>query len=740
MAETQNLPKAESRGSDSINPMHDVYWGTVEKTLEESPYYTKSQLKPYNPDDLWRKRSAYDIYEEMLNDDQIALSLQIKKDLTVGSDFDILPGSDDQAEMIEMLEQSLEDDLDFSIESRLEEMISSYEYGFSLTEKIFKTVRDNWLTLRDLKTRHPDTWLIHTDDQGNIEKYEQQTQKGNLDINPKSLIHMVNKPKFQNPYGTSDLRSAYYAYVSKKHVMRMYSIFLEKAASPTPVAKFDKNAPKSAVDKIFNVLKRLQTKTAMTIPKEIEVEFLEAKNTGDAFHKAINIFNMFIGRSILIPDLLGFQGDETGGGSYSLGVEQFKILYLHINRRRKTLERLINAHILKPLVMWNFGEQEKYPKFKFRPIQEEQVVELAKVWLEAVKGKTYKPSDEEINHFRSIVKFPEGDVEHAEPVSQFPPQFDPSGNKPPMDNEPDVDDKDKPTDETEGEEKKSFNFKQPEKTFAKRVNFKAIEGQLDSAEESIKSQIKPLIDLAFEDYINQIKKKKVLEKKSLERLEKIKVSKKKDIKNVLAKSFREHWKKSQEIAQGEIFKANFELPLPTDEFLTLLDEELFQYIGDWEYRFQQEARVLMTAAIKDGLPMSSVIAQMENKVLSMSQVSAERFARTKLTEVMNRSRHDYFEGTGIVSGYEYSAVLDGRTTVICAGLHGKKFPKGTEPVPPLHFNCRSLLVPITEFEEFTPDTKVGGTVKTKRAGDIKVPRREIQSFIEEFKGEGFSKQ
>ncbi len=43
-----------------------------------------------------------------------------------------------------------------------------------------------------------------------------------------------------------------------------------------------------------------------------------------------------------------------------------------------------------------------------------KAVELAKVWLDAVKGKAYQPNPEEINHFRKLVKFPIGDVEFAD--------------------------------------------------------------------------------------------------------------------------------------------------------------------------------------------------------------------------------------------------------------------------------------------------------------------------------------
>ena len=129
---------------------------------------------------------------------------------------------------------------------------------------------------------------------------------------------------------------------------------------------------------------------------------------------------MFIGRSLLIPDLMGFQGDETKGGSFSLGKEQMEIFFKHIKRRRNTLERMINRHIVQPLIVWNYGNLENYPKFVFNPISEGDAIEYAKTFIEAVKGRLYKPSDDEINHFRSLIKFPEGDVDMPEPV-QPPP-------------------------------------------------------------------------------------------------------------------------------------------------------------------------------------------------------------------------------------------------------------------------------------------------------------------------------
>lgn len=42
----------------------------------------------------------------------------------------------------------------------------------------------------------------------------------------------------------------------------------------------------------------------------------------------------------------------------------------------------------------------------------------------------------------------------------------------------------------------------------------------------------------------------------------------------------------------------------------------------------------------------------------------------------------------------YVAVLDSRTTKLCAGYHGKTFETGRGPRPPLHWYCRSTRIPL----------------------------------------------
>ncbi len=735
--------------SSSANLIEEVYTGSAENTYFKSPLVAESYRQPYNQDELWQKTGSYSIYQDMANDDQVSVCLQLKKDLVIGAGFDFISESDDQQEIVEFLCDALDDSI---LLEGLEEILTAYEFGFSITEKIFGQNSESKTVLKDLRTRHPNSWLIYQDDKGNITKYEQNTSVGRLDIDPKCLIHFINSPKFQNPYGTSDLRACYAAWFAKRQVVRYYGMYLEKAASPTPIARYDKNAPDSAISKIFNTIKKLQSSTAMAIPKEIEIEFLESKTNGEAYAKAINIFNMFIGRSLFIPDLLGLTGSETSGGSFALGKEQIAIFFMHIARRRAALEKTINDHIVWPMIVSNFGFIEEYPKFRFKPLDDMKAIELAKVWLDAVKSNVFPANEDEVNYFRSLCKFPEGEVK---PKAQ-PPQLFPGINpvEPPQDpnilNDEGEEDEETTDEETSqdvsstkaksesadsekaNEEKRKVNKRQfgkifnlPSGDYHKKVDFKKIEAKLDDYDNSVLVEAMPIIKKQFKDLADQIQKKGILKNQDVSKIDKLQIKYLKELKQVLKTSFAGIYKDGQNLAQAELMKSNFAQPVASDEFLAMLEEETFQYIGDYQYTILKKTRAELIAAIKDGAPLSSVLDILDSEGKQLAEVSLERYARTKHTEVLNKGRIEFFESSGVVAGYQYSAILDDVTSEICRGLDGKYFDAGNQPIPPMHFNCRSVLIPITKYEAFTPSTSVG--------------QKPIDEFIDEKKGAGFSK-
>jgi len=660
------------------------------KTSWYSAVDPKTSYAPYNPDDIYQKRGDYSIYEDMMKDDQVSVAMQIKKDLVIGSGWEIQCENDDQQEMKNDIEVALKEDCESSFDDILHEIISGYEFGFSISEKQFKKRNNGSLTLKNIRTRDPVSWLFHQDEFGNIVRYEQQGTSSNFrDVDKNALMHFINNPRFGNPYGTSDLRAAYTAFFIKTQIVRFYAVYLEKAASPTPIGKYDKKlAEEQDISKLFNTLKKLQTSSAMVIPKELEVEFLEAKTTGEAFIKGIGLFNMFIGRALFVPDLLGFQGNETSGGSHALGKEQIKIFIKHIVRRRNSLENVINNHIIKPIVNWNYGKVDNYPKFKLKQIDEDIAERNAKLWIEAIKGNAFKPSLEDINQFKEIINFPESKIEdmQTDPIDQ-------------------------------AAQKASFSFDSKE-------DYSDVEKMLNDGEKSTISKAQPFMKHMINGLVASIDDLKVNSVDQMDKINKLgfKKSEKTKLAKILKDEFLKTNAKARELAAKEIKKENFAID-PEDEFLAILERENLSFIGDWEYNVTKQARVAIIAAIKDGVPISSVIDLVSNNLDKNTEVALERYVRTKHTEVMNKARKSYFDSTGFVGGYQFSAVLDGRTSLICQSLHGKVFKKGTEPTPPLHFACRSLLIPLTIYEEIKPDEKIGDD--------------DIQDFIRNNKGLGF---
>lgn len=690
-----------------------VVMNMEEFTGKVSSYDQDSFRRPFNPDDLYRKYYNYDIYDSMRTDDQVSICLQMKKDLVLGTGFSFKSKEQGQEDLVSFLTSSFEEDVAYPFDEQLEEVLTAYEYGHSSSEKIFQERTDGFRVFKELKTRHPNTWLYETDDKGNILTYKQRGMVAGADIiiDSNSVFHYINKRRFQNPYGESDLRPAYQAWFTKKEVTKYFAIFLEKGASPIPVGKYNPSASTETKASLLNILKKFQSKTALVVPKDMELQFLESSNNGEAYRAAINIFNMFIGRCLFIPDLLGFQGGETSGGSYSLGKDQMKMFFLHISRRRKQLEQMINKQLIKPLCIYNFNCKENHPKFAFNPISEEAVYESVKTWIEVAKVNAFKPNDEEINYIRKILNFPEGEVIKSAPVvlPQNMPQEEEAEKK---------DDDGEEVEEKEGdyhnkklqkpiENEEEISLDKEEKKYAKsaiseygkKVDFKKIENSLDTFKDALMDELAPVLKKMFIDLGDQIDKKKIVKDNKIERIEDIKLKGLKDVKQALKNAFKEMYQDSKRMAQSELFKVNFALPLPTDEFMDFLEKETYSFVGDWSYNITKDAKIKIIQAIKDGTPISSVINSLSEDGLASSEVSIERYARTKFTEVMNRGRLELFESSKIVQGYEYSAILDNVTSDICESLDGKVFKAGEQPIPPLHFNCRSLLIPITIYEE-----------------------------------------
>lgn len=160
--------------------------------------------------------------------------------------------------------------------------------------------------------------------------------------------------------------------------------------------------------------------------------------------------------------------------------------------------------------------------------------------------------------------------------------------------------------------------------------------------------------------------------------------------------------------------------------LKWLGEKAFWISGVLAEDLTNEAQAILLNGLKTGKPLSELIAELgaafipylgDPELADQEQAQPHRLEtiiRTNTVEAYNHGRMSEFvteEMRPFLDGLRYSAILDERTTPVCQFLHEKVF-KPDDPaleglLPPNHFNCRSVVVPVvvgSTIEKFiTPE-------------------------------------
>ena len=702
------------------------------QSLFKSPNYFPSYQFPYNPDPLCSGNN-YRTYDEMQDDDQVKAALAIKKDMVVNTGWQIVCDDEDKKQYLtEALNRvNSEGGTGGTFDDVLRDMLSSYAYGFSLSEPVYRLDEAvGWWTLSEIHTRPPHSFEFDIDERARVKEIRQNASDKTHSFSTDIFLHHVYQMEFGNPYGKSDLRAAYTPWKAKHFVMRFYNIYLEKYASPLIVGKYKSSLSPAEIAEFQSILEKAQINTAMSIPEDVVVDIIQSARDGSsAFADAMDKYDTKIARAILMPDLLGFSGGKTGGGSYSLGKEQFKAFLGVIKKDRESLQAKITQRLIQPLAAINWGEDiAKTIRFEFIPFSDDNILEGAKVWSDAVRSVGWEASDEEINHMRAITGFPEGPIERKQ-VQEFdeegnpiPPQNQPgkpgeSGKKPASD------DADESTDEggdkSESEEKQFavlHTYARKLTIYEKKVDFQGVGRVLAQSEARAIPALKRASKAIYDDLITQVREKGLLRRFKPEAVNALQPRFLKDMNMVFRNHFTDLFKLSLRSAKAEIYrdvkKFADDEPLFPDEFLEILKAESFKVVGDYSTDITKRARNIVLQGIKDGVAQGEIVTLLREELGAYTERWLATVVRTKTTEIYNDARKSFWDSdpvaAQIIEAYQFSAVLDDRTTDVCRELDQQIFDKGgflDKITPPLHFNCRSLLVPITRYEPYKDDAK-----------------------------------
>lgn len=713
-----------------------------EITKADSTLYDAYNLRPYNPDDLYQKKGSYELFDEMRSDEQINAVLSLKKHLILNSDWKI--ESEDE-NVKEFLEYNLHERLDELFEKKLYNMLSCLDFGFSLTERTFEyddieKFPGKKLYLKSLKTRAPHAFEFDQDEYGNVTQIRQDTSSGkDIELDPANFIHYAYQKEFDNPYGRSEFNiGVYKCWWSKNAIIKFWNIYLERHGSPTAVGTIPKDLIKEQ-ENVKKALKNLQSKTSITVPEGITIDLLEASEKGgDGFEKAIDKYNTLIARSMLIPDLLGYSGAKTSGGSYSLGQKQFDMFYNNIDQERRILERLINKEIINWLVFYNFGKDVK-AKFVFEQSDPDRKEKGLSLWLDAIKSSKIPATFESTNWFLNQVNAPEIDEKKFKEIEDEKKAFrdglangqnknDDNTNKAKNDNKnisdagkvgnkksgkadgtPEQDERGNPKLNRGNGDFKEYSFTRSLTKYEKKINFRKIDEDISELEEKHYIELGKIFKLAINALVDDIRRKKIIEKKRIGLINQLTLRHESKI----TKGFKNLFYNSYETG---ITQKNYNI---VDMAPGLDDSDVIQWLNEnYIYTSSVESGAVLTkskgtllTAIEEGLGVTETMKLLDEALegwditkggIIDKKLRLEMIVRTSISKAYNQAKlQQYAELGDEIVAYQFSAVMDGRTSAVCESLDKKIFKPAEANYynPPLHMGCRSLLVPLFREEQ-----------------------------------------
>jgi len=369
---------------------------------------------------LWLKSKGYRVIRDMVLDDQVKAALRFKKLATVSSGWDIMAPEGD------VTSKRLQDPVDFihdqltrlegTFNKRLIAMMSSLEYGFSVTEKVFYRDGDK-VGLARLQTISPENLTLSIDQFGNFGGVVQRGYTGErIEMLPAKVILLTNDEEFGNRYGRSDLEAAYPHWWGKRSVFRWMMIYLEKFGIPPIFALLDPDRfTEAQLGDLGTVLERLQAGTSGYLPRKGGAEGMELWSPADngrvaaVFEPALNMLNTNIARAMMMPGLLGMT-PEGEAGSFARSKVNFDVFMLVIESLRQEVEDTINEQLIAPLVEMNFNlAPEEYPRFEFLPISDDVRLDILTSWRDLAAAGSVKSNVEDEKHIRSLLSFPEAE-------------------------------------------------------------------------------------------------------------------------------------------------------------------------------------------------------------------------------------------------------------------------------------------------------------------------------------------
>ena len=285
------------------------------------------------------------------------------------------------------------------VDDYLTDLLDALGKGYSVVETIWDRSAKEWHPKR-YEWRDQRHFVIDQRD-GRTLRLKDSSIEG-VDLPP--FKFSIHRPKLMSglPIRAGLARLAAWAFLYKSYTLKDWMAFLEVYGMPLRVGRYSRNAKDSEKRVLLTAVRNISSDAAAIIPKEMEIEFIEAKGgTGNAvFSAKAEYLDRQISKGVLGQTMTTDDGSSLGEAAVHENVR-------HDIARADARQTAVTANrdLIRPFVDLNFGPRDKYPTMVI-PITENEDI---KALVEAVTALVPLGLEVSMSKVRERIGFEEPD-------------------------------------------------------------------------------------------------------------------------------------------------------------------------------------------------------------------------------------------------------------------------------------------------------------------------------------------
>ena len=343
--------------------------------------YPSNGLTPVRLAEIFREADAGDVLRQMElceemeeKDPHLFSQLQTRKNAVTGLDYEVIPFGDDprDKEIADFIGEQL--GTIESFEDVETDLLDAVGKGFAVSE-IMWGYDEGHVVVQEIRSRQQKRFFWDSLDD-TFKVRTQEHSDGLLLPRNKFIVHRY-KARSGHPSRAGVLRVTAWMYLFKNYDLKDWVAFAEVYGLPLRLGKYAAGASESDKTALMQALVQIGADAAGIIPDGTSIDFINTEKSSsiDLYERLARYCDEQISKAVLGQTLTS----DSGGGSYAQSKTHNDVRHDLTVADCKALASTLRRDLIRPLVLFNFGEDKRIPYIRFDCEESEDLEQMANI-------------------------------------------------------------------------------------------------------------------------------------------------------------------------------------------------------------------------------------------------------------------------------------------------------------------------------------------------------------------------